>query len=260
MSTMLKLKDVTIAALACTHLYETVQAMKYSMKNIGFADAVFISHKKPFYLPKNIRYQYTSKNKSMDEFSYKIMYELHKYISTGYVLLIHYDGFVINPDMWKDEFLEYDYIGSPWPENKKFTDIKGNLCRVGNGVSLRSKKLLELPSKIGLPFEPGYKGSYNEDLLICAKYKHIFEQNGLRFASLEIAKHFGREASVPETKGIRTFLFHDYFGGNFKNKRFGRVWLKYWLINRPFHFLNGTFLKPVIKKIGKKYNIFGKYQ
>jgi hypothetical protein len=257
---MLKLKKVTLAAIACTHMYETVQAMKYSMKKAEFCDAVFISHKKPFYLPENIRYEYTSRNESEDDFSYKVIFDLHKYIKTDFALLVHYDGFVINPDMWRAEFLNYDYIGSPWPENKALADIDGNVCRVGNGVSLRSKKLMELPSKINLPFEPGFKGSYNEDLLICAKYKHIFEANGIKFAPVETAKHFGREASVPENKNIKTFLFHDYFGENINNKRFGRVWLKYWFISKPFFILNRTFLKPVIKKIRKKYDVLAKYK
>lgn len=257
---MLKLKNVTLTALACTYLYETVQAMKYSMKGIEFGDAVFISHKKPFYLPSNIRYEHTSRNKSMDEFSYKLMYEVHKYIKTEFALIVHYDGFVINPQLWKDEFLRYDYIGAPWPELRSFKDIHGKICRVGNGAALRSKKLMEFPSKDKIPFEPGINGLYNEDLLICIKYRHLFEAAGMKFAPLDIAKHFSREAPIPENEGLKTFMFHDYFGENFKNKRFGRVWLKYLFLNKPFKYLNGTFLKPVVKKIRKKYDVLAKYR
>lgn len=257
---MLKLKNVTLTALACTNLYETVQAMKYSMKDIEFGDAVFISHKKPFYLPSNIRYEYTSRNKSMDEFSYKLMYDVHKYIKTEFALIVHYDGFVINPQLWKDEFLRYDYIGAPWPELRSFKDIHGKICRVGNGASLRSKKLMEFPSKDSIPFEPGINGLYNEDLLICIKYRHLFEAAGMQFAPLDIAKHFSREAPIPENEGLKTFMFHDYFGENFKNKRFGRVWLKYLFLNKPFKYLNGTFLKPIVKKIRKKYDVLAKYK
>jgi hypothetical protein len=251
---MLKLKNITIAALACTNIYETVRAMKYSMKNIEFADAVFVSHKKPFFLPENIRYEHTPQNKSIDDFNYKMIYEIHKYIKTDFMLLVHYDGFVINPEMWKNEFLEYDYVGSPWPKLKSLKDINGNICRVGNSVSLRSKKLLEFPSKAGIPFEPDGKGRYNEDLLICVKNKHLFEENGMKFAPVEIAKYFGREASIPETKGLKTFAFHDYFGENFKNKRFGRVWLKYCLLIKPLHFFSGTFVKKIRKKYGALLN------
>jgi len=248
---MLKLPNVTIAALACTYVYETVQAMKYSMKDIEFGGAVLISHKKPFHLPKSIRFEYTPKNENFTDFSRKMIYELHKYIHTEFVLIIHHDGYVINPDMWRDEFLNYDYIGSPWPRLLSFKDINGNICRVGNGVSIRSKRLLELPSEINIPFEPAYKGVYNDDLFICVKNKHIFESNGMKFAPLDTAKYFGHEAVIPEIKGIRPFVFHDYFGENYKNKRFGRDRIKHYFVNKPLGFL---------KKKRKKRDVLEKYR
>jgi hypothetical protein len=226
---MLKLLNVTVAALACTRVYETVAALKCSMKSVEFGDAVLISHKKPFYLPGSIRFGRTSKNKSIDEFSYKLVYELYKYISTDFVLIVHHDGYVVNPDMWRADFLNYDYIGAPWPKNKKLTDINGNIIRVGNGVGLRSKKLLELPSKINMPFEPAYNGLYNDDLFICAKNRHIFEENGLKFAPLDVAKCFSHEANISEIRGIKPFMFHGYFGANKNNKRFGMAKLERFL-------------------------------
>lgn len=230
MKKKIELKNVTLAALACTNIYETVQALKYSMKGISFGDVVFVSHKKPFYLPKHIRYAYTDRNKTIKDFNYKMIYEMHKHINTEFMLLVHYDGFVINPQQWDNDFFKYDYIGSPWPKNRSLKDKNGNICRVGNSVSMRSKKLMELPSKINIPFEPvnnkGYEGLYNEDIFICVKNKHIFEKNGLVFAPLEVAKHFGREAALAENKGIKPFVFHGYYKENKNNKRFGRLWLK----------------------------------
>ncbi|MDR2191764.1 MAG: hypothetical protein LBO62_02630 [Endomicrobium sp.] len=220
---MLNLPNVTIAALACKEIAETVKALKYSMRGVSFADAVLVSHEKPFGLPENIRFEYTAQNKTIDDFNYKMIYEMHKYIRTDFMLLIHYDGFVINPQSWRGEFLNYDYIGAPWPKNKSLLDANGNICRVGNSVSLRSKRLLELPSKLNLPFEPldfePYKNTTNEDLFICVKNKHIFEKNAMRFAPLEIAKYFSREANISEIRSIKPFAFHGYFGENKNNRR-----------------------------------------
>ena len=230
----LKLPNVTIAALACENIYETIQALKYSMKRIEFGDAVLVSWKKPFYLPKNIRFEYTGKNKTIDEFNYKIIYEMYKYIRTDFMLLIHYDGFVINTLSWQNDFLNYDYIGAPWPKNKYLLDANGNICRVGNGVSLRSRRLMELPSKLNLPFEPAFKGLHNEDLFICVKNKHIFEQNGIKFAPLETAKYFSREADIAEARDIAPFAFHDYFGANKNNKKFGKIFLRGLIGKKPF--------------------------
>ena len=29
------------------------------------------------------------------------------------------DGHIVNPHLWTNEFLKYDYIGAPWPKFKK---------------------------------------------------------------------------------------------------------------------------------------------
>ena len=34
-------------------------------------------------------------------------------------LTIWTDGFIVHPEMWRDEFLKYDYIGAPWPLPKE---------------------------------------------------------------------------------------------------------------------------------------------
>ena len=152
----------------------------------------------------------------MAEWSYKIVYELNEYIETDFALLVHADGFVVNPSSWRDEFLDYDYIGAPWPlpaDDFSYRDIHGNVVRVGNSVSLRSKRLLELPTKLKLPWEP-YHGFYNEDGFICVKNRHIYESNDMKFAPLEVAKYFAHEAMIPEVRNIKPFAFHKWAGSN----------------------------------------------
>ena len=108
-----KLPNVTLAAMTSVNLYETIRAIEYSMRGIEFGEVVLITHRKPLFLPKGIHYRHTSRLKDIDAFNYKIVYELSDYIDTDYVLLVHYDGFVVHPESWREEFLEYDYIGSP---------------------------------------------------------------------------------------------------------------------------------------------------
>lgn len=50
-----------------------------------------------------------------------MVYELGDYIETDFVMLVHYDGFIVHPELWRDEFLDYDYIGAPWPLPKEGT-------------------------------------------------------------------------------------------------------------------------------------------
>ena len=154
MSERLQLPNVTLAAMSSVNLYETIKAMEYSMRQIDFGDVVLITHRKPLTLPAGIRYSHTSKLDHIDKFNYKMIYELGEHIHTDYVLLVHADGFVVHPESWREEFLAYDYIGSPWPlpeNDHSYRDAKGRICRVGNSVSIRSRRLLDFPKQADLP-------------------------------------------------------------------------------------------------------------
>ena len=242
----LKLPNVTLAAMTSVKISETIKALEYSMQHIEFGEVVLITHRKPFSLPKDITYKHTSKLTDIDCFNYKMVYELGDYIDTDYVLLVHYDGFVIYPQSWRDEFLEYDYVGSPWPIPKPGTkhcyhDVDGNLCRVGNSVSLRSKRLLEFPRKANLKWEMDEDGFYNEDIFICCMNKHKIEEAGMKIAPVEVAKYFGHEHLVPETEDVdKPFVFHKWWGKNADYPKFQNPWTRRWLkfkdIVRPLLF------------------------
>lgn len=212
----LQLPNVTLMCMTSVKVMESVKAMQYSMRQIDFGDAVFISDKKPIYLPKTIRFSYTSKLKDIDSFNYKMIYELTEHVHTDYVMIVHYDGFVVNPQQWRDEFLDYDYIGAPWPDpHDDFTyrDINGNLCRVGNSVGIRSKRLLDFPNEANLPFEADH-GFFHEDGFLCVKNRHLVEAAGMKIAPLEVAKYYSHETMIPEIEGITPFAFHKWAGSN----------------------------------------------
>lgn len=232
MAEKLKLNNITIVAMTSVNVTKTIKAIEYSMKNIDFGDAILITHKKPFFLPKNIRYQHTSRLNNINDFNYKMVYELHKYIKTDYALIVHADGFVVNPQSWRDSFLEYDYIGAPWPIPEpndviSYRDKDNNLYRVGNSVSIRSKLIMELPSKINLKWEK-INGWYNEDGFLCVHNRKLLEKYGVKYAPVEEAAKFSRENSIPENIGIEPFCFHKWHGENAKYPKFTSIpFLKY---------------------------------
>lgn len=235
----IKLPQVTLVAMTSVKVYETVKAMEYSMRGIEFGDAVLITDKKPFYLPKNIRFSKTDKLDSIDKFNYKMVYELKDHINTDFALIVHYDGFVINPEKWDDSFMEYDYIGSPWPMPKNdyaYRDKQGNICRVGNSVSLRSKRLLEYPTEHNIPWTVVYDGFYNEDIFLCCNCKNDMEADGLKWAPLDVAVKFGREHPLPENKGIEPFVFHKWWGENENYPKFYSPKLRMKMCIRPLLF------------------------
>jgi hypothetical protein len=228
----IKLNNITLLALGSTQIKENLAALKFSMLGIDFGAVKFISHEPPSEMPVGVQYEKFNdfENISYKEFSYYCIYKLIEHVDTEFMLMIHPDGFVINPDSWTDEFLEWDYIGAPWPiMDTAFIDPFGNHQRVGNGgFTLRSRKLLGVPLVEDIPFEVNqgtfYKhmnaGAYNEDGNICVHNKHLFEKHGISYAPVELAAKFSHEIPVPETVGIKNpFGFHRYYPGTYP-KRF----------------------------------------
>lgn len=218
----LKLPQVTLAAMTSVNVDATIKAMLYSMRGIEFGDAVLITHKKPLFLPKEIRYAHIEKLSSIDDFNYHMVYDLGDYINTDFACIVHADGFVVHPECWRDEFLRYDYIGAPWPlpsegDTVTYRDRDGNICRVGNSVGIRSKRLMDFPKKAGVPWEGEYafgKMWFHEDGFICCKIRHLIEAEGMSIAPIETARYFAHEHMLPETEGITPFAFHKWRGTN----------------------------------------------
>ncbi|MBC7490152.1 MAG: glycosyltransferase family 2 protein [Glaciimonas sp.] len=212
----IQLPNVTLLAMSTVNVEEHLQALVYSCRGIEFGSVKLLSNYKPYGMDSNIEYIRTEEINDIDYWCYKAIYDLNQHVDTEFMLLVHADGFVVNPSSWNDEFLNYDYIGAPWPlptDDFSYRDINGKIVRVGNSVSLRSKKLLELPIKLNLPWEP-FHGNFHEDGFICVKNKHIYESHGMRFAPLEVAKYFSHETMIPEVRDIKPFVFHKWAGSN----------------------------------------------
>ena len=191
---MISLPNVTLVVLTGRNFSDHEEAVKKSCSDIEFGEVKII-----------VDY----KIKTIDDWNKKIIYELPMYINTSHALLIHADGYVINPHLWRDEWLEYDYIGAPWPlplDDFSYRDEEWNIVRVGNSVSLRSKKLLDL---IATRDNWGHHYGYtNEDGFICCHNRKWLESQGCKFAPLNVAVNFSKEHEIPENQGLDTFLFH----------------------------------------------------
>jgi len=156
---------------------------------------------------------------NIDEYNEYILYHMYKHINMEFALIVQDHAFILNPDAWTDEFLDYDYIGAPWPyRDRAYVTPFDEHVRVGNGgFSLRSKKLMEVPTKVDVPFHVANNSDFyrmfgcvntNEDGNICVHNKHIFEEQGCKIAPLELAKYFSYESPVPENQGILPFGYH----------------------------------------------------
>lgn len=192
---MLSLPNVTLIALTGRDFPAHDEAIKKSCEGIEWGAVKVI---------------YDYKIKNINDWNKKIIYELWRYVDTDFCLLIHPDGYVVEPSAWREDFCDYDYVGAPWPlptDDYSYRTEKGELVRVGNSVSLRSRRILELPTKLNLEWR-SYFGNTNEDGFLCVHNRDILKENGIKFAPLEVAKYFSKEHEIEENKGLQTFAFH----------------------------------------------------
>jgi len=134
------------------------------------------------------------------DYSNLLLTGIDQYVVGSHALVIQWDSFITHPNLWRNEFMDYDYIGPVWPHHPD--------TPVGNGgFSLRSVKLLQAIKR------PGFIKRHPEDYCICADNKDFLEKEcDIQFAPSEVAEQFAVERSE----------WHDAFGfhGLFN---FGRV-------------------------------------
>lgn len=208
-----ELPNVTLVAVDCTdRIRDTLRALKKSFEDINFGKIVLLSNRKPYEtkeLPRFYTYKHIKKIENINQYNEFMFRELFKYIDTEFALTIQDHAYVLHPEVWDDEFLNYDYIGAPWVySNTSYITDEGEHVRVGNGgFSLRSKKLMELPIKTGIKLEQR-QGFYNEDGNICVYHRDRFLAHGIKYAPVEIASKFSYENLMSENFGIKPFGFH----------------------------------------------------
>lgn len=133
------------------------------------------------------RYVQTQRFDSIDTYSEFVLKCLWPFVATEFVLIVHWDGFVIAPGQWTDEFMAYDYIGAPWA----WAD---DHMSVGNGgFCLRSRRVLQACKEVNFRRHPEIPYGGIEDILICRLYRSYMEERGIRFAPRPLAERFSYE-------------------------------------------------------------------
>ena len=195
MKKKLKLPDITLLSATSTEMDQAQISMKISLQNIEFGAAKLLCTSAPKQKYPDIEYVSIPPLNSVDDYNEIIFQDLHKYFDTSHCLIVQSDSFVVNSSLWKEEFLQFDYIGAPW-SNK--IQINPNLVlhleknTVGNGgFSLRSHKLAETTAKIN--FNSLKFPLKSEDIIICHYLYKKMLNNGIRFAPPELAAQFSME-------------------------------------------------------------------
>lgn len=191
-----ELGDVTLVAVTSVAIEATVDALRKSMAQADFRRVLLLSDRPPNIAIDGIEWIAIAPLRTRKDYSRFMLQDLCDHIASSHALCVQWDGFVLNGSAWRQEFLDYDYIGAVWPH---FTDE----FRVGNGgFSLRSRRLLE--ECTSLPFDERQA----EDVLISRVHRQRLEHAGIRFAPEEVAANFAYERTA--SRG-NEFGFHGAF-------------------------------------------------
>ena len=189
------LDRVTLACVDCVNHELALAALAQCVQKCAFARVLFVTDRA--LQIDGIDVVRIAPLASRDAYSHFVIKDLAQHVDTTHVLLIQWDGFVVNPQAWSDDFLDYDYIGARW-------GWPSDAHTVGNGgFSLRSKRLLEAggdPRIVDMPIE---------DAALCRTYRPLLEaEHGIRFAPEPVADRFAFEATYPTGT---PFGFHGLF-------------------------------------------------
>ena len=190
------LRDVTVCVANSAFVDHSVKALERSVQQVNFGDAILFSD-----TPRDgpFRFVKTPVLSSIEAYSAFCLRQMVDAIKTPYVLIVQWDGFVINARAWANAFRKYDYIGAAWHGLFPPDRMVGN-----GGFSLRSRRLLSAVKQLPISSLP-------EDRTICHLYREKLERDfGLRFAPVKIADRFAYEYRMPDADNL-PFGFHGVY-------------------------------------------------
>lgn len=198
MSTPLQLPEVTLCCVDTREPALAIEALQRCRTGVAFGRTLLFTdlERAPAAVPAGIELL-PADIAGVAQYSDFMLRGLTEHLRGTHLLVVQWDGFVLDPAAWDPAFLQYDYIGAPWH------DVPGD-AGVGNGgFSLRSARLLRALQ------DPSLAPSHPEDLAICREHRAALEQrHGIRFPPRALAEHFAFERTAPTGP---TFGFHGLF-------------------------------------------------
>ncbi|MEO6928798.1 MAG: DUF5672 family protein [Casimicrobiaceae bacterium] len=196
---MIELADVTLLAADTANHALALRALRRSMAHIRFARVAWLTDAVPASLAVGAGIDVVPivPLRSRTDYSQLMLKSLAAHVTTSHVLVVQWDGHVINAAAWDSQFLACDYVGAKWFWHKDGMNV-GN-----GGFSLRSRKLL-----LALA-DPRIDGDDAEDEIVCRRFRPLLERDyGIRFGDEAMADHFSFEAMHPVGK---PFGFHGLY-------------------------------------------------
>jgi len=172
------------------------RAIRKSMEQCDFGAVRFFTHEGC--LPHSVK---IPKLKDWSDYSRFITREAFNHVPTSHMLVVQWDGMVVDGGRWRDEFLACDYLGP-------FLGDHGGQPVYNGGFSLRSRKLNDAIARLDIRFQEGHP---QEDMAICITRRAELESLGCRIGDRNLARQFGVDgSSVHAAAWNGEFGFHSY--------------------------------------------------
>ena len=196
----LDLPSVSLVAVDCAHAPNTVRAMKHCLEQARFANG-FLFSDRDIELPATIEQIPIPRLASLEAYSDFMIrcLPLYRERFAEHILVVQYDGFIVDAGAWSSDFLNYDYVGACWADG----------CVGNGGFSLRSRRLLDVLAGERRMITR----THPEDEVIGRLHRTILEAHGIKYAPAELASRF----SVEDGPYRSSFGFHGSHCGSASN-------------------------------------------
>jgi len=179
----MNLDNVTLVTMETMYHDLAKRAMEETLARLPFKNVLVLSDQD--FLPGSTFVKIEHGN--MEQYCNILLKQLSQHINTSHMIFQQWDAMVHDGSQWTDEFLEYDYIGAPWPWRPEGQNV-GN-----GGFSLRSKKLLDALQAPHIQMNLSGIHGVQEDNYICIEYRQELEARGIRYAPTDLANRFSME-------------------------------------------------------------------
>ena len=159
---MLDLPDLTLVAIYTVAHELTEMAVAECTRHVRFGDVKLFTDRPLRSQGDAIQIEPFGDLRQAGAFT---TYEVPRHIRTSHALFIQWDSWIVDPSMWRSQFLDCDYIGAPWWYRDGLN--------VGNsGFCIRSKALIDF-----LAAHPAeFPLASPEDHVLCRHYRSQLPQ------------------------------------------------------------------------------------
>lgn len=199
---MITIPNTTLIIVDCVDAVRAQVALEECLKGCSFSDVKLLTSK-DIDSPYKIKIDPIRSQNEYSEFMLKHIYE---YVDTMHMQIVQFDGWIINPKSWDDEWCKYDYMGALFDENP-LTDYS-----VGNGgFSFRSRRLMKFVSENLGPYTGnGWHYFHNEDGVITRGMRGMLVEAGFKFCPIRVAPFYSVERCLRHR--VKTpFGFHSFY-------------------------------------------------